>query len=325
MNIYREITPLNDQDVFVLLDSHSNGFDYPIHCHPEYELNLILGISGVRLIGDSTERYHEQDLVLIGPYLYHKWTGDEYINGLKKQYNVITLQFSIDLLEGTLFKKEKFHNIRKMLDASVRGIKFSGKDLNAAAQIITSMTQDKGFTNVIEFIQLLETLSQASDFCYLASEGFMPQTMRWDSKRIQTAYNYIIRHFDKSKLKVEEVAKLINMSDSSFSHYFKKYTNKSFTEFLTDVRIGNACKLLIGSDDTISSIAYASGFNNIANFNRLFKKTRLCTPVEFRNRHKEHSGFDWQNQITPWQFLPPHSRDLPSIGPKEYSTKLTHV
>lgn len=83
LNIFREITPLGQNDVYVLLDSYSNGFDYPIHSHPEYELNLVMGVSGVRLVGDNTERFNEYDLVLLA-LSYHKWTGDEYEDGKLK-------------------------------------------------------------------------------------------------------------------------------------------------------------------------------------------------------------------------------------------------
>ena len=119
VNIFREITPVGPNDVFVILDSFSNGFDYPVHCHPEYELTLIMGISGVRLVGDSTEHFNEFDLVLLGPYIYHKWTGDEYENGKLKKYRVITIQFSMELFEGPMFQKQRFLRIRSMLENSV--------------------------------------------------------------------------------------------------------------------------------------------------------------------------------------------------------------
>ena len=106
MNIYREITPLKTPDVFVVLDSVCNGFDYPIHNHPEYELNLIAGMSGTRIVGDSIERYTDFDLVLLGPYLYHKWDGDAQLQQNGQPYRVITIQFSMELFSAQLFQKE---------------------------------------------------------------------------------------------------------------------------------------------------------------------------------------------------------------------------
>ena len=325
LNIFREITPLGQNDVYVLLDSYSNGFDYPIHSHPEYELNLVMGVSGVRLVGDNTERFNEYDLVLLGPYLYHKWTGDEYEDGKLKKYRVVTIQFSIDLFEGPMFQKERFYRIRKMLDNSIRGIKFEGDVFKTAMTKMLSLTKDKGFTNILEFIDLLDLLSKTQSITYLASEGFTPATLKWESKRIQQAYNYIIKNFSETKFKLNDVAALINMSESAFSHFFRKYTNKSFTEFLTDVRIGHTCKLLLSTDETISQIAYRSGFNNIANFNRLFKKNKNCTPLEYRHRHKEKTIYDWQEEINMWQFLPPNSKNLDMVGPAINTTKVTHI
>lgn len=325
LNIFREITPLSQNDVFVILDSFSNGFDYPIHSHPEYELNLVMGVSGVRLVGDSTERFNEYDLVLLGPYLYHKWTGEEYEGDKLKKYRVITIQFSLDLFEGPMFQKQRFYRIKAMLDNSIRGIRFEGDVFKEAMKKIINLTRERGFANVLEFFELLDLLAGSTQIRYLASEGFTPATLRWESKRIQQAYNYIINNFAETKFKLNDVAALINMSESAFSHFFRKYTNKSFTEFLTDVRIGHTCKLLLSTDETISQIAYKSGFNNIANFNRLFKKNKGCTPIEYRQQHREKTKYEWQEEINMWQFLPPNSKNLDMVGPAINTTKVTHI
>lgn len=325
MNIYREITPLKEPDVCVVLDSFNNGFDYPIHNHPEFELNLIAGISGTRIVGDNTELYSDFDLVLLGPYLYHKWDGDEAMQRAGQPYRVITIQFSIGLFDGPLFQKERFYKIRKLLHDAARGIKFHGKTFETAMQKMIALTEDKGFASIIDFMQLLDLLSQSTEATFLASEGFSPQALQSDSNRIQVVYSYILKNFADHLIKLGDVAALANMSSSAFSHFFQKCTTKSFTQFLLDVRIGHACKLLLSTDQTINQICYASGFNNVANFNRLFKKYRSCTPVEYRRRHKEKNDFDWTKQITPWQFLPPKSGKIGDFKPAGYATKLRHL
>ena len=325
MNIYQEITPLSTPDVFVVIDSSNNGFDYPIHNHPEYELNLIMGMSGTRIVGDSIERYTDYDLVLLGPYLYHKWDGDVQLQNNGQPYRVITIQFGMGLMGGQFFQKEQFGKIRKLLQDSSEGIKFHGKTLEEAMNIMINLTEDKGFTNVIQFLQLLDLLSKSSETCYLSSEGFSSKVLSTHSNRIQMAYSYILKHYAKINLKIGEVAKQVNMSDSAFSHFFQKYAFRSFTQFLVDIRIGHACKLLLDTDETIGQISYESGFNNLANFNRLFKKYRHCTPVEFRRRYMEKNAFDWTNQVTPWQFLP-SKNDIPMpVKPRAYATRLVHV
>ena len=325
MNIYQEITPLKAPDVFVVLDSCNNGFDYPIHNHPEYELNLIVGISGTRMVGDSTERYTDGDLVLLGPYLYHKWDGDAILQHSGQPYRVITIQFAMGLFSGQFFQKEQFFKIRKLLEDSRRGIKFSGKTFESAMRLMIDLTQDKGFLSVIEFLQLLDLLSESNEACFLSSEGFSSKVLNTHSNRIQVAYSYILKHYAKTDLKIGDVAAQVNMSDSAFSHFFQKYAFRSFTQFLVDIRIGHACKLLLETDETIGQISYESGFNNLANFNRLFKKYRTCTPVEYRRRHTEKNGFDWTNQVTPWQFMPAKNTISLPLQPQAYATRLLHV
>jgi AraC-like DNA-binding protein len=324
MNIYREITPLKPQDVFVVLDSLSNGFDYPIHNHPEYELNLIAGISGTRIVGDSTERYTDFDLVLLGPYVYHKWDGDRELQDSGQPYRVITVQFAMDLFSGQMFQKEQFLKIRKLLQESGRGIKFQRKTFEEVMPIMLGLTEDKGFLNLIEFFKLLDLLSNSTEAVTLASEGFSPRGLRSESNRIQVAYAYILKHFTDSDLKIADVAEQVHMSESAFSHFFQKYAFRSFTQFLIDLRIGHACKILLDSDDTVSHVSAQSGFNNLANFNRLFKKYRSCTPVEYRKRYLEKTDFDWTKQVTPWQFLPAKNQRTPIVQPLAYSTKLIH-
>lgn len=325
MEIYREITPLKEPDVFVVIDSLSNGFDYPIHNHPEFELNLVAGISGTRIVGDSTERYDNFDLVLLGPYLYHKWDADEALQRSGQPYRVITIQFSMDLFAGHLFQKERFYKIRKLLQDSARGIKFHGKSFEGAMQKMIGLTEDKGFGSIIEFMQLLELLSESTEATFLVSEGFSPQALKSESNRIQLVYSYILKNFAGPNIKIGDVAALVNMSASAFSHFFQKFAFKSFTQFLLDVRIGHACKLLLSTDETINQICYRSGFGNVANFNRLFKKYRSCTPIEYRHRHKEKNEFDWTKQITPWQFLPPRSSRKEALQPLQYATRLLHL
>lgn len=332
MNIYQELTPLKVPDVFVIIDSYNNGFDYPIHNHSEYELNLVKSMSGSRIVGDSTERYTDCDLVLLGPYLYHKWDGDVDLQNNGHDYRVITIQFSSDLFNGQFFRKERFSKISKLLQDSGKGIKFHGKTRDEAIQFMINLTEDKGFTNVIEFFQLLDLLSRSTETHFLSSEGFSDAETRttgsgrFADKRIQVAYSYILKNFTKPELKIGDVAGQVNMGDSAFSHFFQKYAFRSFTQFLVDVRIGHACKLLLDTDQTVSEICYKSGFNNLTNFNRLFKKYRQRTPVAYRQLYTEKNAFDQVHQLTPWQFVPSKDKLLTSaLKPSTYATRLVHV
>ncbi|MCB0650260.1 MAG: helix-turn-helix domain-containing protein [Saprospiraceae bacterium] len=324
MQIYREITPLQDPDVYVILDSVNNDFDYPIHNHPEFELNLVMGCSGTRIVGDSTEMYYLQDLVLIGPYLFHKWDIDK--SQEFNQHRVITIQFKMDLFNSDFFRKSLFSKIRKLLQDASRAIKFHGNTFNRAAEMMIGLTENTGFSRMVQFLELLDLLSSSRETTFLASEGFSPHAIPSKGNRIQIAYGYILRNFHKKTVRIEDVAQLLNMSISAFSHFFKKYTNKSFSQFLIDVRIGHACKLLLETDEDVRQVCYNSGFNNVANFNRLFKKYRSCTPLEFRRRDLEKGAFDWTKQVTPGQFIPSENIKNRVLWPSDFSTtRVMHV
>jgi AraC-like DNA-binding protein len=211
-----------------------------------------------------------------------------------------------------------------MQDSS-EGIKFYGKTLEEAILMMVSLTEDKGFMNVIEFLQLLDLLSQSAETSYLSSEGFSSKVLSTHSNRLQLAYSYILKNFAKTDLRICDVATQVNMSDSAFSHFFHKYAFRSFTQFLMDIRIGHACKSLLDTDETVGQICFTSGFNNLANFNRLFKKYRNSTPVAFRRRYIEKNTFDWTNQVTPSQFLPPKNISEVPLKPHIYATRLVHV
>lgn len=326
MQVYREITPLQNQDVFVLLDSLNNGFDYPIHNHPEFELNLVMGTSGTRIVGDSTELYHQQDLVLIGPYLFHKWDVGKTEEPSLKPSRVITIQFKADLFNSSFFGKNQFTPIKRLLLDVSRGMKFHGNTFAEASDIMIGMTEGNGFSNILGFLQLLNLLANSEEVTFLSSEGFSPHAIPSEGNRIQIISGYILKEFKRKDLRIEEVAVRANMSLSAFSHFFKKITNKSFKQFLIDVRLGHACKLLLNTEQTIKQICSDSGFNNVANFNRLFKKYRSCTPHEFRQRSTEKTDFDWTKQITPRQFMPAGIGVKEAFKPQAYSTtRVVHV
>lgn len=325
VHIFQEITPLKQQDAFVLIDSVSNGFDYPIHNHPEFEINLITGISGTRIVGDSTERYTDQDLVLLGPYLWHKWDGDLHIQKSGQPYRVLTVQFSIDLFNGPLFQKESFYKIRNLLQESRRGIRYWGQTFDKAFDKLKNISASQGVARVLEFINLLDILSHSTEYTFLSSPGFNPVTQRSENKRIQVAYSYIMKHYMQPDMRMKDVADALNMSESAFSHFFQKFAFRSFTQFLIDLRLGYACKMLLDTDQTIAQISDASGFNNLANFNRLFKKYRDCTPMEYRKRYMGNLHFDWTNQLTPWQFVPNKTSMNSILRPAQPSTKVIHI
>ncbi|MFM2393208.1 MAG: hypothetical protein RLZZ546_1190, partial [Bacteroidota bacterium] len=240
MKIYKENTPLQENDVFVLVDSYNNGFNYPIHNHPEIEINLIMGISGHRIIGDSSEPYANNDLVLLGPYLYHKWYGDEDPNTTTIKYRVITIQFDASQFNNKFFNKDTYSSIIKLLKESVRGIQYMGKTFEKAANLMIEMSNQKGFDNTLSFLKLLDILSLSPERRFISSAIANNNPSPILNNRIQVAYNYIFNHYLNEDFKMIDVAHLLNMSESAFSHYFHKYAFRSFSDFLIDLKLGHA-------------------------------------------------------------------------------------
>ncbi len=325
MNVFRENTPLKDNDICVVIDSSNNGFDYPIHNHPEVEINLIMGMSGKRVVGDSSENYEENDLVILGPYLYHKWYGDEILLHNKNSYRVITIQFDAKQFSNSMMMKDSFYTIRNLLKESLRGIQFTGKTFDAARKMMIEMTENKGFDNTISFLKLLDILSKGVERKFLTHIEFETNNPKANNHRIQSAYAYIMQHYAEPEFKMGDVAKQIRMGVNNFSHFFQKHSFRSFSDFLIDLRLGKACKLILESDKTISEIGYKSGFNNLANFNRLFKKYRGFTPNEFRKKNLLGGDFAWDKQVTPWQFVPADTLNNDIIKPMLYSTRILHL
>ncbi len=276
-----EVTPLTDIDLFVLLDNYKAKFDYPVHYHSDYELNLVIGASGNRIVGDSIEPYNDIDLVLIGPRVPHAWRGETSSNT-----RVITLQFDEEFANTSIASKRVFRHINEMLVRSSSGIRFTGEVVDIASEILFNMCKSQSFNNVLRFYDLLNALSTSPKDSQLplASPSFDSSNLVRQSKsrRIEKICNYIEQNYNQN-ITLDDIAELANMSTSAVSHFFKKRTSRTFSNYLTDIRIGHAARLLIETTRSINDIAFDCGFGNISNFNRVFKRYKNTTPREYRS------------------------------------------
>lgn len=278
--IHREITPLNENDCFLVFDRIKQDFNFPVHFHPEYELNFILNAKGAkRIVGDHIHEIDELELVLVGPNLHHGW---EDFNNKKDQIHEITVQFPRDLFGENMLNKNILKPIKEMLNQSQRGISFSQTSIKQLKDKIISLSQKRGFDSFIALQSLLYDLAISRDQNLLTNVSFHRINDFHNSERIEKVYNFIKDNFDK-KIKLEDAANLLNMSVVSFTRLIKQRTGKSFVEFVNEIRLGYATRLLIGSNKSVSEICFECGFNNISNFNRIFKKKQGSTPSEFRN------------------------------------------
>lgn len=275
--IQQEIVPITQDDLFVIMNHPNAKFDYPIHCHPEYEINLVMKTSGTRVVGDYEEAFSDLDIVMTGPYVPHVWKSDLLTN------HVITIQFSSDLLSFQMINKRLFMPIRQLLVDSTQGLQFYGSEAERIRDEIMELTRIQGFQTATKFLTLLNFMA-AAPRRKLVSNMYESENLVNSSKsrRITKACKYIEENISQ-KISLAEVAALVNMSESAFSHFFKKRTGISFITYVNNLRVAKACDLLASTSLSASEICYDCGFNNKSNFIRIFTKRKNMTPIEYRN------------------------------------------
>jgi AraC-like DNA-binding protein len=278
--LLREITPLTQGDCFTLFSRVKTDFDFPLHYHEEFELNFIENGKGAkRVIGDHIEEIGDLELVLVGPNLQHGW----FTHKLKGQsLHEVTIQFHRNLFDEKFLQRNQMLFIRKMFEKSLRGILFSRETTEAIMPRFFALTERHGFDSVLELLSILHDLSTSRNMRTLSNTSFNnTETISYNSRRVNLVMEYLNKNFDK-EVSLNEVARLTAMSDVAFSRFFKQRTGKTFVDTLNEVRLGNASRMLIETTQSVNEIAYRCGFNNISNFNRIFKKKKNCTPKEFR-------------------------------------------
>ncbi len=280
-HIITEITPLSEKDCLFIVERYKTEFTYPLHNHKEYELNFVENGAGVRrIVGDSVEEIGDYDLVLLcGDNLEHVW---EQGNCQSKQIREITIQFSPDLFSNNFIGKKQFTSIRKMLDRAQKGLAFPLRAVMKVYSNIDSLLKgEPGFYQFVKFLTILYELSICDDARTLSSSSFARSKMTSDSRRVQKVEEYINEHYTE-EIRLAQLAELTDMTPVSFSRFFKLRTGKSLSDYIIDIRLGNATRQLVDSTKTVAEICYECGFNNLSNFNRIFKKKKGCSPKEFR-------------------------------------------
>jgi AraC-like DNA-binding protein len=246
----------------------------------------VLEGAGTRFIGDNISHFQEGDLVFTGPDLPHLWRNDEVYFDKTNQLRVqgIVIYFPESFLgEGSL-RKEEMLGIRHLFERAARGIQISGATATEVIQMMKDMLYLKGIESIIQLLSILHLLAETQDFKFISSVGYSNTSKETDKDKMSEVYNYIVQNF-KGNIMLEEVAALANMSPTTFSRYFKARTNKPFSAFIAELRIGLACKLLVEEEDSISQICYRCGFNTLSNFNRQFKELMQKTPFEYRKEY----------------------------------------
>ena len=278
----REITPLTQSDCFTLFSRVKEKFDFPLHYHEEYELNLILHAEGAkRIVGDHVEEIGAAELVLVGPNLYHAWFTHK-CQGQK--IRELTIQFHRDLFEDRLLRRNQLSFIKDMFDMARRGILFAPDTIERLLPRLLGLEHKHGFDSVLELFSILHDLSTSRNMRMLSTSTPDNELPNHHSRRLESVFAYLNAHYSRP-ITLAEVAKVANMPETSFSRFIKKRLGNTFTDSLNEIRLGHATRLLIDTTHNVTEVAYKCGFNNISNFNRTFKKRKGCTPKEFRGNY----------------------------------------
>ena len=279
--ILREVPPLSDKDCFYIVERHKSEFMYPLHSHEEFELNFIENGHGVRrVVGDSIEEIGDYELTLVaGSGLAHAW---EQGNCTAPDVREITIQFSSHLLDEATLARNQFSSIRKMMEKASMGLNFSMPAIMKVYSLLDTLASADGhFDQYLAFLKILYELSLDSGARTLASSAFAQTETDSESRRVRKVKEYVAQHYAE-EIRLDDMAALVGMAPSAFSRFFKQRTTRNFIDYVIDIRLGNAARMLVDTTTGIAEICYACGFNNLSNFNRTFKARRGYTPRDFR-------------------------------------------
>ena len=284
----REITPLTPGDCFTIFSRVKEKFDFPLHYHEEYEHNLIINAKGAkRVVGGHIEVIDDLELVLDGPNVYHAWFTHQCQS---KSITEVTIQFHKDLFDDKFLRRNQLSFVKNMIERSQRGILFSPETIATLKDRITSLNKKSGFDSVLELLSILHDLSISRNMKTLSDSSFSNEQFHYNSRRIEKVFEYMNSHYNM-QITLAEVAKIANMPEASFSRFIKKRTGKTFIDSLNEIRLGHASRMLIDTTNTVAEIAYKCGFNNISNFNRIFKRKKFCIPKDFRETYTGNRVF----------------------------------
>jgi AraC-like DNA-binding protein len=288
--IFEKINKPEDQSFF--LEKVTKPFFTDLwHFHPEIEILLVTEGFGTKYLGDSINTYFPGDIVIIGSNTPHVWSSNaDFLNPDNNLTSgAICIQFMENFLGESFYSIPEYRNIRNFLNETYRGIQFVNKSREILEERIKDLASRVGMDRLIGLMKILDIMSGSRDIRYLSSPSYTPIKINSEDKdRVEIIFRYVIKNYSK-KITLEEIASMVNLTPHSFCRYFKSRTTKVFSSFVNEVRIGNACKMIIQKKYSITEVCFESGFNYLSNFNRQFKKIKGLTPSEFQSKYSEHS------------------------------------
>lgn len=253
------------------------------HYHPEIELIHFKKGEGTQFIGDNIKRFKPGDIVLVGPQLPHYWRFDDtyFEEGSKLTADVRVVHFAENFWGDQFLQLPENVNIKGMLEKARRGLQITGKTRQKVAELLEMLLNSDGSLRIMLLIEALNTIAECKQLSALSSIGFKQELVEAESDRVNAIYDYSLKNF-KRKIQLEEIAAVANISPNSFCRYFKSRTRKTYSQFLIEIRVGQACKLLIENNLSIKQLCYESGFNNFTSFHKYFKMITGKSPLNYQ-------------------------------------------
>jgi AraC-like DNA-binding protein len=256
------------------------------HYHPEFELTYVEKGTGTRFVGDSIKSYNDHDLVLLGSNLPHHWSSDEYRGEVYDRHRALVLQFPPDLLGEQLRRSPELSVVDELLLRSQQGLVFPPEVSARVGGVMAGMLGESAFDRLISLLKCLRELATAR--CRpLASESYSPQFQRRMQSRLYEVCRYIDEHLTDVTLSQAMIADHAGMTPSAFCRFFRNATQRTVTQYVNELRVGMASRLLIETDRSILDICLAVGFENSSNFNRRFRQFRAMAPREYRSKYRD--------------------------------------
>jgi AraC-like DNA-binding protein len=277
-----EHIPTGPQGSFAWRHFVVRNFPLVWHVHPEVELTWIVRGRGRRHVGDHVGEFVEGDLVLLGPNLPHTWHSQPERG---KRSESVVIQFLPTCFGEGFLDRPEARGVKRLLAASDRGVFFAGKPVREIGRRMVAMGRLRPLARMTELLNILDELSRFRQTTPLSERAFSDPPRQTDQKRIDAALRHIdelIEEEDPHSLSQASVARALSMSPAAFSRLFKRSTGRTFMRYVHGLRVGKACRMLVETDEPITSICYAAGFNNLSNFNRVFLKLRGMSPREYR-------------------------------------------
>jgi len=262
-------------------------FDPNWHFHPHYQLFTVIKGTGTRFIGDDIRHFEEGDTVFLGPNMPHLWRSDR--NYFEKESLLktegIVVYFKEDFLGNDFFEKPEMFDIKSFLKNSERGLDLTGTLGEEMVRDLKELLGLTGFEGISKLLNILHKLSVTNDYQYISSSNYTNTHKISETERMRIVHEYVLKHF-KENINLSTVASLSNMTEAAFCRYFKSRTNKTFSDFVKEIRIGNACKILQDENKSISQTCYESGYNTVSNFNNQFKSLKGVSPLQYQKLYR---------------------------------------